>query len=59
MFEEVSILSFNYYCDNQDLCVVCKTLELEAFIIFANETVLCNVTIIFTTIAELQRNAYW
>ena len=40
------------------LCVVYKTLKLEVLILFANETVLYNVTIMFTTIAELERNAY-
>ena len=41
------------------LCVVYKTLKLEVLIIFANKTVLYNVTIMFTTIAELEKNAYW
>ena len=41
------------------LCVVYKTLKLEVLILFANETVLYNVTIMFTTIAELEKNAYW
>ena len=41
------------------LCVVYKTLKLEVLILFANETVLYNVTIMFTTIAELEMNAYW
>ena len=41
------------------ICVVYKTLKLEVLILFANETVLYNVTIMFTTIAELKKNAYW
>ena len=41
------------------ICVVYKTLKLEVLILFANETVLYNVTIMFTTIAELEKNAYW
>ena len=49
---------FSENSDNQDLCDVFKTLKLEALIILANETVLFNVTIMFTTIAELERNAY-
>ena len=42
-----------------DLCVVYKTLKLDALIIFANETVLYNVTIMFNFIPELEKNAYW
>ena len=41
------------------LCVVYKTLKLEVLILFANKTVLYNVPIMFTTIAELEKNAYW
>ena len=41
------------------LCVVYKTLKLEVLILFANKTALYNVTIMFTTIAELEKNAYW
>ena len=40
------------------LCVVYKTLKLEVLILFANKTALYNVTIMFATIAELEKNAY-
>ena len=41
------------------LCVVYKTLNLDALIIFANEAVLYNVTIMFNFIPELEKNAIY